>query len=59
MTTIVTKPVTPEYEESWDRIFKGIPGSKAGDIVKWRKVDNKIHKVDAVATEGCKCTSTV
>lgn len=21
MTTIITKPVTPEYEESWNRVF--------------------------------------
>lgn len=58
---IITKPVTPEYEESWERVFRkspfdcGIPGSKEGDVVRFkiRKL-----KLDVVATDECKCTTT-
>lgn len=66
--TIITKPVTPEYEEAWDRIFgkkydwRKYPKDAAGifneECLKERLNQPvfKKSKLDVVATEGCKCT---
>jgi len=64
---IRTKPVTPEYEDSWERVFNGPQIIRNGGNAMGKSTElvkeyifkhlNK-NKTDAVATEECKCTTT-
>jgi len=62
---IRTKPGTPEYSDSWERVFnttthKCTLTNTDGEKTEYEiKTPNGVHiYADAVPTEECKCTTT-